>query len=340
MTSASTFDSQVDLLLERPAMRRHCELKIGSVLGRYQVLQEIGRGGHGVVYRAVDTHLWRDVALKTVVQPDTDQPRGREAVTEAQLLSRVDDPHIVGIFDVIPHGDATVLVLELVDGPSLDVLVRTDKLSVREVSALGIQLAGGLETLHRADIVHGDIKPANLRLTTGGVLKILDFGVARFVSGDASENRTSAATQVIVGTVPYMSPEQLRGSAADVRSDIWSAGTVLFELATGRRAFAKLTTTTRLSRILNGIVPRPHEIRPDIPLPLELVILKALSPDPDRRFQSAGELIGALYDVLLESARGSSRSGGKLNRLAAPDRGGSVVESTQLASCGLRGTAN
>jgi serine/threonine protein kinase len=160
------------------------------------------------------------------------------------------------------------------------------------------------------------------------------------VSGDASENRTSSATQVIVGTVPYMSPEQLRGSVADVRSDIWSAGTVLFELATARRAFAKVTTTTRLSRILNGIVPRPHEIRPDIPLPLEQVILKALSPDPDRRFQSARELIGALYDVLLESASGSSGSGGQLNRLPARDRGGSVGLDTQQASCCPRCAAN
>src|SRR5258705_234714 len=173
MTPVSTrFDHPRDLLLEqRPAARRYCELKIGSALGRFRVLQEIGRGGHGVVYRGLDT---------------------------------------------------------------------------------------------------------GLGLSSSGVLKILDLGVARFVPDATSRKPGLATTQVVVGTVPYMSPEQLRGLVSDVRSDIWSAGTVLFELATGQRAFGNLTTTSRLTRILNGIVPRPTQIRPEVPAALERVILKAL----------------------------------------------------------------
>ena len=302
MTPVSTrFTCPRDLLLEqRPATRRHCELEIGSALGRFRVLQEIGRGGHGVVYRAVDTGLGRDVALKTVVRPAGE--RSLAVGAEAALLCRVHDQHVVAIFDLIPHGDADVLVLELVHGASLDTLARTEKLTPREASALGVQLAEGLDALHRAGIVHGDIKPANLRLSASGVLKILDLGVARFMPDTISRQPVPASAQVVVvGTVPYMSPEQLRGAAGDVRSDIWSAGTVLFELATGRRAFGNLTTTSRLTRILNGIVPLPHEIKPGIPASLERVILKALNADPDRRFQSARELIRGLYDGLLET---------------------------------------
>jgi eukaryotic-like serine/threonine-protein kinase len=309
MTPASTrFDHPRDLLLEqRPLARKHYELKIGSVLGRFRVLQEIGRGGHGVVYQATDTGLGRDVALKTVVTPHNDQPAAEPAATEAELLCRVHDQHVVGIFDLIPLGDANVLVLELVHGPALDTVARTERLSAKEVSALGIQLGEGLEALHRAGIVHGDLKPANLRLSASGVLKILDLGVARLLPDVRPEKRTPASSQVVVGTVPYMSPEQLRGSAGDIRSDIWSAGTVLFELATGQRAFGKLTTTSRLSRILNGIVPPPRQINPDVPASLERVILRALNPDPDHRFQSARELIRGLYDAMLENAGRSSR---------------------------------
>jgi serine/threonine protein kinase len=332
MTRHSTCcDGLTDLLIEKaPATLRHCELKVGTNLGRFRVLQEIGRGGHGVVYRAVDTGLGRDVALKTVVQTH-DRPLVSSAATEGQLLSRVNDLHVVGIFDVITHGTATILVMELVDGPPLDTLLRTEKLSAREVCALGIEIGEGLDALHRAGIVHGDIKPANLRLSTTGVLKILDLGVARFMPDAPPVKQPPVSTQVVAGTVPYMSPEQLRGSLADVRSDIWSAGTVLFELATGQRAFGRLTTTTRLSRILNGIVPRPHEIRSDVPESLERVILKALNRDPERRFQSARDLMVGLYEALFESAGRSSHCARPINRATFPAQSTSAIETPQSA---------
>jgi eukaryotic-like serine/threonine-protein kinase len=304
--TALGLDHDPDVIVEqRPTTRKQFELKIGTLAGRYRVLQEIGRGGHGVVYRAIDAGLGREVALKTLGvangEPQPVCPR------EAQLLSLIDNQHVVGIFDVFNFYETTILVMELADGLPLDMLVRKERLSAKEVSALGLQLAEGLDALHATGIVHGDIKPANLRLSRSGVLKILDLGVARRVPDVSSDQRRSTETQMIVGTVPYMSPEQLRGAPADIRSDIWSAGTVLFELATGRRAFGKLTTSTRLTRILNGIVPRPHEIRSDVPLALERVILKALNPDPRRRFQTAGALMQALYHVILEISSGSSR---------------------------------
>src|SRR5215475_361331 len=160
MTPASTAINRSEGLQAEPSpARKHCELPTGSLLGRYRVVEEIGRGGHGVVYRALDVGLGREVALKTVVHGFNEAVLEHPIATEAQLLSRVDNPHVVGIFDVIEHAHATVLVLELVNGLGLDTIVRTERLTVKDVSALGIQLAEGLDALHRHAIVHCDIKP-------------------------------------------------------------------------------------------------------------------------------------------------------------------------------------
>jgi serine/threonine protein kinase len=245
-------------------------------IGRFIVDREIGRGGHGVVYRASDTMLKRDVALKTIVASPY---LPRTAAIEARILSRISNDHVVTLFDLLQERHGDVLVMELVAGPTLHELSRRTALRPTDVLRLGTQLAGGLHAMHSAGIVHGDIKPANLRLAADGKLKILDLGVARSIeSSDATAMREEPA--VIHGTVAYMSPEQLRGSCGDVRSDIWSAGAVLFELATGQRFIDTPTSSSPVDRIRAGILRES----------LAAVIAQATDPDPCCRFQSAFEL--------------------------------------------------
>ena len=265
------------------------ELDRDMRIGRFIVDREIGRGGHGVVYRATDTMLKRDVALKTIV---ASRYTPRAAAIEARILSRISNAHVVTLFDVLqePHGD--VLVMELVAGRTLHELSRRTAVRPTAVLRLGAQLATGLHAMHSAGIVHGDIKPANLRLAADGKLKILDLGVARSI-----ESSTAPAMRdepvVINGTLPYMSPEQLRGARGDVRSDIWGVGAVLFELATGERLNDARTSSSPVDRIRAGIRRES----------LAAIIARATDPDPCCRFQSA-------FELRLAIRRGSQRGAG------------------------------
>ena len=252
------------------------EIDRDSRIGRFIVDREIGRGGHGVVYRATDTLLKRDVALKTIV---ASRCMPRAAAVEARILSRIINRHVVTLFDLLQEPSGDVLVMELVAGPTLLELTRRSALRPSQVLRLGAQLAAGLHAMHSVGIVHGDIKPANLRLAADGRLKILDLGVARSIESAAAPAMRDEPA-VINGTLPYMSPEQLRGARADVRSDIWSVGAVLFELATGERLNDERARSSRVDRI-RGAVLRES---------LAAVIARATDPDPCCRFQSASEL--------------------------------------------------
>lgn len=296
MTLPSTCaDRPPDNRLALFSPRQYFEVRAGRVIGRFRVSHEIGRGGHGIVYQASDPWLDRHVALKTIVQP---QPL-EDATTahrEARLLSRVANPHVVALYDFFHEEEADVLVMELVTGPTLDTISRPATLRPSHAASLGAQLAKGLHALHAAGVVHGDIKPANLRLSANGVLKILDLGVARSTTGRSSREEELSGPQMIAGTIPYMSPEQLQGRDPDERSDIWSAGAVIFELATGQRAVDTLTPSSQYRFIREGLFPRPCERRPDIPPVLAAVITRAMTPAPSRRFQSARELLEALEE--------------------------------------------
>jgi serine/threonine protein kinase len=261
---------------ERPPVdgSGYFELDRDMWIGRFQVEAEIGRGSHGIVYRATDSMLKRHVALKTVVA----RHEPRASATEARILARISHAHVVTLFDVLQEPRGDVLVMELVAGPTLLELSRRIALRPTDVVRLGTQLAGGLHAMHSAGIVHGDIKPANLRLTVDGKLKILDLGIARSIESPVMAIRNKP--QVIRGTLPYMSPEQLRGTPGDVRSDIWSVGAVLFELATGQRFTETRTTSSPVDRIRACILRES----------LAAVIVRATDPDPGRRFQSAFEL--------------------------------------------------
>jgi eukaryotic-like serine/threonine-protein kinase len=299
MTTATRFDSGGGRGSGHPEIdRRYVELAEGTRVGRFRVGPEIGRGSFAVVYRAIDSWLGREVALKVVARPggaDRERPVG---MREAALLSRVHSPHVVTMFDLVRHDEADVMVLELVTGPTLDAICRDGPLGSDDVRRLGEQLADGLDVLHGARIVHGDIKPANLGLAGSGLLKVLDLGVARSLSSGASD--AGPPCRVVAGTPAYMAPERLRGGCGDERSDIWSAGAVLFELATGRCAVDSLSASSRDAFIREGIFPDPQLLTRAIAGPLRDVVSAAMEPDPRRRLHSARALRLALAD---ESAR-------------------------------------
>ena len=250
---------------------------IGKTISRYRILEQIGAGGMGVVYRARDEQLERDVAVK-VLAPGmlADAGARRRFRKEALSLARVNFPSIATIHEFGSEGDLDFLVTEYIPGTTLDAKLRGTRLPQQEVVQLGIQLAQGLAAAHQHGIVHRDLKPGNLRITPDGRLKILDFGLAQFAQHVSALEQTATLTKSaeLTGTLPYMAPEQLKGGAADPRSDLWAAGAVLFEMATGRRAFPESNSALLINSILNEPPAVPSAVVPEITANLENIILK------------------------------------------------------------------
>jgi serine/threonine protein kinase/tetratricopeptide (TPR) repeat protein len=266
---------------------------IGHTISHYGVIDKIGQGGMGVVYRARDTRLERDVALKVLPDGMLADPAARKRFrNEALALARLNHPNICSVFDFDTDGDCDFLVMEFVPGISLHEKLHMTSPILDEVSTLGLQLASGLAAAHDQGVLHRDLKPSNLRVTPDGRLKILDFGLAKFFHPEAGPEATlsAAETTSISGTVPYMSPEQLRGDALDARTDIYSAGAVLYELATGRRPFPERHFARLIDDILNNDPPPASRINRDVSSELESVLRKALAHKPEDRYQSAREL--------------------------------------------------
>src|SRR5262245_19607445 len=250
----------------------------------------------GVVYRARDERLDRDVALKLLPPGSLAEDKGRQRFKqEAFALSRLNHPNIATIHDFDADGDVDFLVMEFVAGTAVDTLIRAGGLSDEEVRRIGVELANGLGELHEHGIVHRDLKPGNLRLTADGRLKILDFGLARHLQS-TSQNVTAMNDDVttFAGTLAYMSPEQARGEEADARSDIYAAGAVLYELATGRALFPGKRGAELLPAIINQTPPRPRTLNPHLSESLDRTIMRALAKDPSQRHPSAADLRGAL----------------------------------------------
>jgi serine/threonine protein kinase/tetratricopeptide (TPR) repeat protein len=262
-------------------------------LSHYRLIERIGAGGMGIVYRAHDEHLDRDVAIKVLPRGSvTDETARKRFRKEALSLARLNHPNVATVHEFGTDGGVDFLVTEYIAGMTMDAKLAAGALPASEVFRLGLQLAQGLSAAHQQGIVHRDLKPGNLRLTTDGRLKILDFGLAQLMP-QASEQDvtvTLSQSQEVTGTLPYMAPEQLRGNAADARSDVWSAGAVLYEMATGRRPFVEKNSPLLINAILNQQVELANEVNPAIPAVLNEVLRKALAKDPSQRYQTGGEL--------------------------------------------------
>src|SRR5271166_3107079 len=276
----------------------------GQILGHFRLTEEIGAGGMGIVYRAWDMRLERDVAVKVLNAKTLSDSSSRTRFRrEALILSRLNHPNIESVYDFHSEQGVDYLVLEYVAGTSLNDRLKGGALREKEILALGIQLARGLAAAHAQRVLHRDLKPGNLRVKPGNVLKILDFGLAQLFVLPEDKTLTieeGEAQQPYAGTPPYLSPEQIDGKEPDTRSDIYSAGVVLYEMATGSRPFPQRGQMLR-DAIVHSLPPAPRIQNKDISLGLEAVILKCLEKDPKVRYQSANELL----EDLKELARGS-----------------------------------
>ena len=271
-------------------------LQSGSRLGPYEVVELVGAGGMGEVYRARDTRLGRDVAVKVLPGGFADPDRLRRFEQEARAASSLNHPNIVTVHDIGTHEAHVFVAMELVEGRSLRDTLHGDPLPARRVIELAAQIAEGLAKAHAVGIVHRDLKPDNVMLSRDGFVKIVDFGLAKLAEpalaggGDAPTIAPATTPGMVLGTIGYMSPEQASGGAADFRSDQFSFGTILYEMATGRKAFERKTSAETLTAIIRDD-PEPLEsVSPRTPAPLRWIIERCLEKEPDDRYASTKDL--------------------------------------------------
>jgi tetratricopeptide (TPR) repeat protein/TolB-like protein len=286
---------------------------IGSHLAQYRIVEKVGEGGMGIVYRAHDEQLQRDVAIKVLPAGSLDDADARKHFKqEALVLARINHPNIATLYGAGAENGIDYLVMEFIPGASLSDRLHSGPLPVPEVIGLAAQISEGLAAAHKRGIIHRDLKPGNIRLTPEGRIKVLDFGLARRAPRASESGASITASQLheTSGTIPYMSPEQLRGQIADERSDVWGVGTVLYELCCGQRPFHGSNPTATAADIIHQ-PPRPlRALRPEIPVGLEKIIQKCLEKEPANRYQSAEAL---LHDIV-ELRDGDSKAGSDLPR--------------------------
>ncbi len=300
-------------------------LELGTTVSHYRLITKLGRGGMGEVYRARDTALGRDAALKFLPEEFLQDPQKLERFRrEAWSASALNHPNICTIYEIGEHEDRLFIAMELVEGKTLAEKLKQGPLAMEEVMSNARQLAEALEEAHEHNIVHRDLKPANVMVTAKGRVKILDFGLAKLVrqvEPDAPTEESLFMTQAgaVMGTVPYMAPEQLRGEPVDARTDLYAFGELVYEMATGQRPFRETQTNQLISSILTRSPQRPSELNPEVPEELEAIILKAMEKDPANRYQSARELMMDLGppDSALRLPLSASR---KVQPVTAPPR--------------------
>jgi eukaryotic-like serine/threonine-protein kinase len=275
-------------------------LAIGTRLGPYEVIAPVGEGGMGEVYRARDSRLGRDVAIKVLPAAVSDAPdRLRRFEQEARATSALNHPNVLVVHDIGQHDGAPYVVSELLDGATLRQQLTGAPLPASRVAAYGVEIARGLAAAHDRGIVHRDIKPENLFVTRDGRVKILDFGVAKVLQADTelpADTRTFEGTEsgVVIGTVGYMSPEQVRGERVDARSDIFALGVVLYEMLAGQRPFARGSKVETLNAILTETPPDLSGLQSLVPPALDRIVRHCLEKDPAQRFQSARDVAFAI----------------------------------------------
>src|SRR5271168_2636080 len=290
---------------------------IGATLQRFRVIEKLGVGGMGVVYKAEDTRLRRTVALKLLPKRLARDPASLERFErEAHAASALNHPNICTVYDIGEYEGQPFIAMELLEGETLDLRVGGHSLALEELLTFGIQITEGLHAAHQKGIIHRDIKPANIFVTTASQAKILDFGLAKLarpvmvLGADASRDRCDecpeelsreikqsetpdsllSRTGIAMGTAGYMSPEQARGEKLDARTDLFSLGLVLFEMATGKRAFRGDTGPELHAAILNQTPASARKLNPKVPAQLEQIIRKSLEKEREQRYQSAAEL--------------------------------------------------
>jgi len=296
----------------------------GSKLGPYEIVSLLGAGGMGEVYRARDSRLKRDVAVKVLPQAlSLDADRLRRFEQEALATAALNHPNILAVFDIGTHEGAPYVVSELLEGETLRERVRGGPLVMRKALDYALQIAHGLAAAHEKGIIHRDLKPDNLFITKDGRVKILDFGLAKLTQPEAGAHTSLAtATQateagVVMGTAGYMSPEQVRGVAVDPRSDIFSFGAILYEMLSGKRAFHGETSADTMSAILKEDPPDLSETGRNVSPALERIVQHCLEKNPESRFHSASDIA---FD--LEHLSGTSGASARVAAVAAaPPRG-------------------
>jgi serine/threonine protein kinase/tetratricopeptide (TPR) repeat protein len=263
---------------------------IGRTVAHYHLLGKIGEGGMGVVYKAEDTKLRRTVALKFLPPEMTrDKTAAARFLREAQTAAALDHPNICTVFEINEEGGQTYISMAYIEGVSLKEKIALGPLGIEEALDIASQLAEGLRAAHTRGIIHRDIKPGNIMLTPAGQVKIMDFGLAKFNRGvDVTQ------TAAVIGTIAYMSPEQARGDPVDQRTDVWSFGTVLYEMLSGRLPFGKRPEQLLYFAILNEKPEALRSAQPNVPRAIERIVMKALEKDPVRRHQNMDEFI---YDL-------------------------------------------
>jgi eukaryotic-like serine/threonine-protein kinase len=309
-------NEQADEFLATPALESEAKnmvaeklsaslgIQAGQELSHYKILERLGAGGMGEVYLAEDTKLNRPVAIKLLPQDAvSDEKAKRRLIQEAQAAAKLDHPNICAIYDVGELEETFFIVMQYVEGETLAERMRVGTISIEQSLDAAIQIAEALCEAHSRGIVHRDIKPLNIMITSKGLVKILDFGLAKFIRESAlSESQADTASMLttpgmIIGTLPYMSPEQLRGESIDDRSDIFSFGVVLYEAVSGKHPFRGETSATTSAYILMKEPRSLREVAPQVPPELDIIINKALAKNREDRYQTSTEMLSDLSDL-------------------------------------------
>jgi eukaryotic-like serine/threonine-protein kinase len=321
-------EGQADELLESPAWNHvtppdetgtmaPAALAAGSVLAAYRIVGKLGAGGMGEVYRATDPELQREVALKVLAPNFADD---REWLSrfqrEARVLASLNHPHIAAVYGLEESNGVRGIAMELVEGPTLAERIARKRIPVKEALAIAKQIAEALEYAHEKGIVHRDLKPANVKLRPDGVVKVLDFGLAKPAISDEAPTTTATRAGIIVGTPAYMAPEQAAGMAVDRRADIWAFGVVLFEMLSGQQIYARETTLATLAAVARD-EPRWDELPAETPAAIVKLLRRCLDKDPKRRLQAIGEARIALEEDQVEEGVRPSNPRSRASWIAA-----------------------
>ncbi len=305
----------------------------GTAISHYRILNKIGAGGMGEVYLAEDTQLDRKVAIKFLPRESTlDEQANRRLIREARAAAKLDHPNICSIYEVAEAEGQSFIVMQYIEGETLASRIQGKPIELKDVLGMAAQAADALEGAHSRGIIHRDIKPANIMISARGQVKVMDFGVAKViregVSGESKAETCSLLTEpgTIVGTVPYMSPEQVRGDVLDARSDIFSFGSVLYEMVSGHQPFASENAATTCSAILTREPTPLARYSKQVPPELERIVSKALRKDREERYQTAKDLL-----LDLKSLKQEMEIAAKLEHLKTPEAGSAAQRTAKPA---------